>query len=119
MGCPSEVRCYSTVAVPLLAHAEAHIDNGCLEAVESDRYSSEGSEAHFDRVAESFDDLREAIHLNEPKMTVRAVLELVEADPEEVKVLDFGAGQGHVGALLAEQGFSNIYGQEGSEQKSK
>ena len=37
----------------------------------------------------------------------------------EAKVLDFGAGRGHLGQLLTRRGFTEVYGQEGSEAKKQ
>ena len=55
-------------------------------------------------------------------MCVKGVLEVVDEirieDPDLVcKILDFAAGKGQMGELLAEQGFTEIYGQEGSQSK--
>jgi len=37
----------------------------------------------------------------------------------DAKILDFGAGSGGLGALLAEEGFTNVFAQEGSESKKR
>ena len=60
--------------------------------------------------------------MNEPKMCIKAVLDIVDdmgiEDPGfDSKILDFAAGKGQIGELLTEQGFTEIYGQEGSEPK--
>lgn len=62
--------------------------------------------------------------MNEPKMCVRAVLNIVDdmniEDPGyDSKILDFGAGKGQLGKLLVEKGFSEVYGQEGSQSKTQ
>ena len=55
-------------------------------------------------------------------MCIKGVLEVLDDqgidDPGlESKVLDFAAGGGQMGDMLAEQGFTEIYGQEGSQSK--
>lgn len=57
---------------------------------------------------------------NEPNMVVQAILDLAESgylelDHVKTKVLDFGVSK--VGELFSSLGFTEIYGQEGSEQK--
>lgn len=37
----------------------------------------------------------------------------------DAKILDFGAGRGQLGQLLTENGFNNVFGQEGSEAKKQ
>ena len=61
----------------------------------------------------------EMLTMCEPRMCVRAITEVVaraqsEAESLNAKILDFGAGSGQVGQLLAEAGFTDIYGQEGT-----
>ena len=97
----------------------------------------------YSRVAESFKDVQEAIFLNESKMCVQAITEVlsnlpsgdnsksaVVGDGDEIigdtsltkkdaKILDIGAGKGQIGQLLSEQGYTEIYGQEGSDAKKE
>lgn len=55
----------------------------------------------YARIAESICDVKEAIDLNEPKMCVNAILELLlketegtDSDGRESMILDFCAGKG-------------------------
>ena len=48
------------------------------------------------RLAENYDDVREAVSLNEPKMCVQAIIEMLSKDTSsdhfyDAKVLDFGS----------------------------
>jgi 2-polyprenyl-3-methyl-5-hydroxy-6-metoxy-1,4-benzoquinol methylase len=57
-------------------------------------------------------------------MCVKAVLQLEDArgisfDRTTTKILDFGCCNGAIGDLLASEGFTEIYGQEGSKSKAK
>ena len=57
-------------------------------------------------------------------MVVEALLDLAEygylpVDSNRTKVLDFGVSDGGVGELLHNLGYSEIYGQTGSEQKQR
>lgn len=57
---------------------------------------------------------------NEPNMVVQAILDLADngylnLKEEETKVLDFGVSNGEVGEIFNSLGFTQVYGQEGSE----
>jgi len=52
------------------------------------------------------------------QLCVEAVTEHLDIDLD-AKILDFGAGSGGLGALLAEEGFTNVFAQEGSESKKR
>ena len=57
----------------------------------------------------------EQLHV-EPRMCFEAIVALVAGmeDPTGMRILDFGAGRGQMGQLLAQHGFTEVYGQEGS-----
>ena len=60
----------------------------------------------------------------ESGMVVKSLLDLAERgyltlDYNRTKVLDFGVSNGEVGELLSNIGFSEVFGQEGSEQKQR
>ena len=62
------------------------------------------------------------LKMRENEMCLKGVLEVLDEqgidDPGlESKVLDFTAGGGQMGDMLAGQGFTEIYGQEGSQSK--
>ena len=66
------------------------------------------------RIAENYDDVREAVSLNEPKMCAQAIIEVLSKDTSsdnfyDAKVLDFGSTNGQIGTLLAEQNFAELY----------
>lgn len=76
------------------------------------------------KTAETPQEVARAIHFNDPKMCVKAVLNLEDAhdinfDRTTAKILDFGCCNGAIGELFANEGFSEIYGQEGSKSKAK
>ena len=62
-------------------------------------------EAHatdgISRMAVSIEDVQEAVHLNEPKMCVQAIFDVLNDEAEtsalDSKILDFGAGRGQLG----------------------
>jgi len=81
-------------------------------------------QADYMKTAETPQEVARAIHFNDPKMCVKAVLNLEEAhdisfDRTTTKILDFGCCNGAIGELFASEGFSEIYGQEGSKSKAK
>ena len=60
--------------------------------------------------------------ITESQMCVKAVIELQSANGDmgrEAKILDFSAGKGYIGKSLQEQGFTDVYAQEGSASKKK
>ena len=66
------------------------------------------------RIAENYDDVREAVSLNEPKMCVQAIIEVLSKDTSsdhfyDAKVLDFGSTNAQIGTLLAEQNMTELY----------
>ena len=74
------------------------------------------------RIAENYDDVREAVSLNEPKMCVQAIIEVLSKDTSsdhfyDAKVLDFGSTNAQIGTFLAEQNFTELYAQCGSPAK--
>ena len=76
------------------------------------------------RLAESFDDVREAVSLNEPKMCVQAIIEVLSKDTSsdqifDAKVLDFGSSNAQIGTLLSDQGLTELSAQCGSPAKKK
>ena len=76
------------------------------------------------RIAENYDDVREAVSLNEPKMCVQAIIEVLSRDTSsdhfyDAKVLDFGSTNAQIGTLLAEQNLTELYAQCGSPAKQR
>ena len=89
-------------------------------------FDSQKEGISYDRIAESLNEVQEAINLNEPKMCVNAILELLaietegtDTDGRDSMILDLCAGKGQIGQLLSDQGFIQVYGQEGSQAKKQ
>ncbi len=79
--------------------------------------------------SESLTDLTESLNvaataesgIEEPQMCAKVIKDLIfesgEQDLAEAKILDFGAGRGQLGQILAAEGYTELYAQEGSDYK--
>jgi 2-polyprenyl-3-methyl-5-hydroxy-6-metoxy-1,4-benzoquinol methylase len=111
-------RCFSTIPTFADRQSQPHEET----AVET-CYPTVTGDSHFVEI----DPEEHPVTLSEPEMCVQAIIDIMYQkfdNPLDAsgymtgpKVLDFCAGNGQMGHLLAENGFSEVYGQEGSKSK--
>ena len=66
----------------------------------------------YDVYAEKYDHILKVTGFNDHAMVVKYIVD--NNYPKTAKIIDFGCGTGPLGALLAEAGYTNVAGVDGS-----